>query len=60
VFVVSAGLAWYTATAMMLAGTAGRTILPLFKYSANANRPGARPTRTIELDWAEPGIKHGQ
>jgi succinate-acetate transporter protein len=60
VFVVSAACAWYTATGMMLAGTAGRTILPLFKYSAASNLPGRRPTRTIELEWAEPGIKHGQ
>jgi hypothetical protein len=60
VLVVSAGIAWYTATGMMLAGTAGRTILPLFKYSLQANKPGGRPTRTIELEWAEPGIKHGQ
>jgi hypothetical protein len=60
VFVFSAGFAWYTATGMMLAGTAGRTILPLFKYSAKANTPGARPTQMIELDWAEPGVKHGQ
>jgi uncharacterized protein len=60
VFVVSAALAWYTATGMMLLSATGRTILPLFKYSTASNRPGAKPTRTIELDWAEPGIKHGQ
>jgi hypothetical protein len=60
VLVFSAGFAWYTATGMMLAGTAGRTILPLFKYSAKANKPGAKPTEAIELEWAEPGIKHGQ
>jgi hypothetical protein len=44
----------------MLLGTTGRTILPLFKYSMKANKPGAKPARTIELEWAEPGIKHGQ
>jgi succinate-acetate transporter protein len=60
VLVVSAGCAWYTATGMMLAATSGRTILPLLKYAAAANRPGARPQRTIELEWAEPGVKHGQ
>src|SRR5206468_1207554 len=31
VLVVSAGFAWYTATAMMLAASAGRTVLPLGK-----------------------------
>ena len=60
VLVFSAGFAWYTATGMMLAGTSGRTILPLFKYATKANKPGAKPHRTIELEWAEPGIKHGQ
>lgn len=60
VLVVSAGLAWYTATAMMLAAAGGRTVLPLGKYSKAANRPGGRPMRPIELEWAEPGIKMGQ
>src|ERR671928_97162 len=32
-FVLSAGLAWYTATAMMLAAAGGRVVLPLGKYS---------------------------
>ena len=60
VLVFSAGFAWYTATAMMLAGTAGRTILPLGKLSKDANVPGRQPTRPIELEWAEPGVKQGQ
>ena len=60
VFVVSAGLAWYVATAMMLAATSGRTILPLGKYKKDANIPGRRPTRPIELEWAEPGVRQGQ
>jgi uncharacterized protein len=59
-FVVSAGLAWYTATAMMLAGAAGRTVVPLFSLSAAANVPGRQPVEPIQLPWAEPGIKHGQ
>jgi succinate-acetate transporter protein len=58
--VFSAGFAWYTATAMMLAASTGRTILPLGKLSGEANRPGARPMRPIELEWAEPGVKLGQ
>jgi hypothetical protein len=60
VFVVSAGLAWYTATAMMLKAAAGRTMLPLFHTSRDANVPGGQPTRPIQLDWAEPGVKMGQ
>jgi hypothetical protein len=60
VFVFSAGFAWYTATAMMLKAAAGHTVLPLFKTSSEANRPGGRPTRPIQLEWAEPGIKQGQ
>ena len=59
-FVISAGLAWYTATAMMLAAAAGRTVLPLFSLSAAANVPGRQPVESVELPWAEPGIKHGQ
>lgn len=60
VFVFSAGFAWYVATAMMLASTTGRTILPLGKYSASANIPGRQPMHPIELEWAEPGVKAGQ
>ena len=60
VFVISAGIAWYVATAMMLKASAGRTILPLFKTEMEANKPGAQPTRPIQLEWAEPGVKMGQ
>lgn len=60
IFVVSAGLAWYTATAMMLKAAAGRTVLPLFRRERAANVPGEKPTRPIQLEWAEPGVKMGQ
>jgi len=60
VLVVSAGFAWYTATAMMLAATSGRTILPLGKLKKEANIPGRRPIEPIQLEWAEPGVKMGQ
>jgi hypothetical protein len=60
VFVVSAALAWYTATAMMLKAAAGKVILPLFKSEREANKPGGMPTRAIELAWGEPGVKMGQ
>jgi uncharacterized protein len=60
VFVFSAGFAWYTATAMMLAAAGGRLVLPLGKYKRAANVPGGKPARPIELEWAEPGVKMGQ
>jgi uncharacterized protein len=60
VFVISAGLAWYVATAMMLNASAGKTILPLFKTEAAANMPGSQPTKAIQLTWGEPGVKQGQ
>jgi hypothetical protein len=60
VFVFSAGFACYVATAMMLAGVAGRTILPLGKLARDANLPGHRPVEPIELEWAEPGVRMGQ
>jgi succinate-acetate transporter protein len=59
-FLISAFLAWYVGTAMMLQAAAGRTLLPLFKRSRDANVPGGRPTRAIQLEWGEPGIKMGQ
>lgn len=59
-FVVSAACAWYMATAMMVNAAGGKTLLPLFKAKAAANIPGRRPTRAIELEWGEPGIKQGQ
>jgi uncharacterized protein len=60
IFVISAALAWYTATAMMLKASAGRVVLPLFKRDMEANKPGGTPTRPIQLEWAEPGVKMGQ
>ena len=60
VFVASAILAWYTATAIMLLSGAGKVVLPLGKPKADANTPGARPVKPIQLEWAEPGVKKGQ
>jgi succinate-acetate transporter protein len=59
-FVISAALAWYVATAMMLKAAAGRVILPLGKTEMEANKPGEEPTRPIQLAWGEPGVKQGQ
>jgi uncharacterized protein len=60
VLVVAAGLAYYLATALMLAASAGKVVLPLGKPKADANKPGAKPVRPIELEWGEPGVKKGQ
>jgi succinate-acetate transporter protein len=60
VLVVSAALAWYTATAMMMAATTGRTVLPLFKMSRAANVPGGKPIVPVQYADGEPGVKMGQ
>jgi hypothetical protein len=60
VFIVSACLAYYVASAMMLASAAGRVILPLGKLAPHSNVPGDQRPSPIELAWAEPGVKHGQ
>jgi uncharacterized protein len=60
VLIVSAVLAWYTATAMMLAATTGRTVLPLFKWSRSANTPGGHPIVPVQFADGEPGVKMGQ
>jgi uncharacterized protein len=60
VLFVSSVLAWYTASAMMLAGTSGRTILPLFSLERERNLPGARPIVPVEFHAGEPGIRKGQ
>jgi succinate-acetate transporter protein len=60
VLVVSAVLAWYTATAMMLTATTGRTLLPLFKTTRDKDRAGAPPIVPVQYVEGEPGIKMGQ
>lgn len=60
VLVVSAGCAFYTASAMMLESTVGRTVLPLTKYSKSANKPGGRVTEPIEFPRGMPGVRVGQ
>jgi succinate-acetate transporter protein len=59
-FVVAAILAYYVATAIMLVSSAGKVILPLGKPKKDANVPGSRPVKPIQLEWAEPGVKKGQ
>jgi uncharacterized protein len=60
VLIVSACLAWYTATAMMLTATTGRTVLPMFKRSREHNVPGGHPLVPVQYAEGEPGIKMGQ
>lgn len=59
-FVVSAAIAWYAASAMMLTGATGRTVLPLGKWSKAANVPLKSPLETIEFEHGEPGVRAGQ
>lgn len=60
VLIVSAVLAWYTASAMMLTATTGRAILPLFKAARDPDRAGHPPIVPVQYVEGEPGIKMGQ
>jgi hypothetical protein len=60
VLIASSFLATYTAAAMMIASAWGRTVLPLGEYRKGANVPGGRPVDTLEYEFGEPGVKHGQ
>lgn len=61
VLVFSAGAAFYTAGALMLAETArGRVVLPLGALDAASNVPGRRVTEPIGYDRGMPGAKVGQ
>ena len=59
-FVASAAAAWLFATAMMLEGSFGRTIIPLGKLNADANIPGRSHTVPIERPAGMPGVRVGQ
>lgn len=59
VLVASAVIAFYTATAMMLQGTTGRTVLPVGRAHV-PDKPGAVPTQPIQYEFGEPGVKLGQ
>ena len=59
-FVISAGIAWLVASAMMFAGSFGRTIIPLGEYSKAGNVPGRVPMRPLQYRGGEPGVKVGQ
>jgi succinate-acetate transporter protein len=52
-FVIAAVIAWYLASAMMLAGSYKRTILPLGKYTSLEAHP-------VQYTHGQPGVKVGQ
>jgi uncharacterized protein len=60
VLLASSWIAVYVGSALMLASTFGRTILPLGKYSRAANVPGEKFVRPLEFELGEPGVKQGQ
>ncbi|WP_176611633.1 acetate uptake transporter [Actinomadura sp. WMMB 499] len=60
-FVVAAAIAVYTAAAMMMENTVGRTVLPLFKTRRGRYVPeGPGPSRPLEYRYGQPGVKIGQ
>lgn len=59
-FVISAALAVYSAAAMMLEGSFGRTVLPTGRPHADTNVPGRHPSRPLEYRFGQPGVKIGQ
>jgi succinate-acetate transporter protein len=60
VTMASSFTAFYTATAMMLASTFGRVVLPLGKLRRETDVPGGKPVYPIQFALGEPGVKQGQ
>jgi succinate-acetate transporter protein len=59
-FVCSATAAWLAASAMMLEHAWGRTILPVSRWSKEANIPGRQAIDPIAYPVGMPGVKVGQ
>jgi hypothetical protein len=59
-FVIAAAAAWLAAGAMVLAHSYGREIIPVGKWSKQANIPGAKVTDPIAYPAGMPGVKVGQ
>ena len=59
-FVISAAAAWLAAGAMVLEHSYGRAIIPLGKWSKQANIPGAKVADPIGYPAGMPGLKVGQ
>ncbi len=53
-FIISAIIAWYTATALMLNSAFGREVLSLGKFSHAEEKP------KVAFGLSEPGVQHGQ
>ena len=51
---------FYGATAMLLAATWGRTVLPMGEYTREATVPGERPVVPLQFERGEPGVRQGQ
>jgi uncharacterized protein len=60
VLLVSAALAWYTATAMMLESSFGRVILPVGARQKRLEPAAHAAHLPIEFPMGEPGVRHGQ
>lgn len=60
VFMASAVIAWYLASAMMLEGSYRKVVLPIGAYKRAANTPGSTITHPVEYAQGEPGVKVGQ
>ncbi len=59
-FVISAAAAWLAVGAMVLEHSFGRSIIPVGKWSKQANVPGAKVTDPIAYPVGMPGLKVGQ
>lgn len=59
-FVISAGVAFYAATAMVFYGTFKRVILPLGALKMSANIPGGEPFDPVSYPQGMPGARIGQ
>lgn len=60
VFVAAAALCFYVGAATMLDNIVGVVVLPLLEWRRGSNVPGSQPTRPIQWEQGEPGVKVGQ
>lgn len=56
-FVISAAAAWLVSGAMMFEHSFGRTIIPIGKWSKDANIPGRRSVTPIQFPAGMPGVR---
>lgn len=62
VLVACSVIAYYTATAMMVQSTFGKSILPVgsFQHRTATAESGSIPAQAMPYEVGEPGVKHGQ